>query len=82
MQVPISNAGPLTSSYVEASLTPFDKTTIFQCRLRRPTFIYVGTALKHQGEAQDNLSGEGWVHTTDPTPTEDLVDHVQDVDPL
>lgn len=42
----------------------------------------MGAALKHKGEPEDDLRGEGGVHAADPTPTQDLVYHVQDVDPL
>lgn len=42
----------------------------------------MGAALKHKGEPEDDLGGEGGVHAADPTPTQDLVYHVQDVDPL
>lgn len=46
------------------------------------TFVHVGAALKHKGEPEDDLGGEGGVHAADPTPTQDFVYHVQDVDPL
>lgn len=46
------------------------------------TFIHVGAALKHKGEPEDHLSGEGGVHAADPTPTQNLVYNIQDVHPL